>query len=459
MNATKILSFALFLAWAAPATAESPVKLEAAEPWAPHAKAAPMTAQRGEAFILEANGTRTCSGGWQWRFDGIVPGRTYEISTVVAHRDVAVLGDAISCLAIWGAPGPGQARPGATWDFLLPEPAGPGLVRYSRRLVAPAGATRLTVRATLRWTTSGKTSWQMPQVALARQPVVKRPPLRVAVVTGNHTRRGLKVKTVRDNVDFYGRLCEAACREHRPQLIVLPEIALHAGLPGSAIDLAVPAPGPETDAFAAIARKHGVRIALGMYERDGDAVHNSLVMIGPSGAIDGRYRKVHLAVGEDASGILPGDSFPVFDTEAGRIGANICKDSSVEESARMVALNGADLLLLPIMGDHRADRWSQGSPIFSEDRWRVIMRARAIDNQVCMIVARNAALGSCIVDRKGEVLAWNDGDRDFIVADVPLDDGYRMWQGGSFRDANWLQRRPHLYGASAAPARRGGVMK
>jgi predicted amidohydrolase len=438
--------------------AETSPELKAAEPWAPHAKAAPLTAKRGEAFVVDANGTRTCSGGWQWRFDGVQAGQTYEVTTEVSHEGLSVPRDALLCLAIWGAPKPNEDPVNAIWEYLLPKPAGEGRVRFSRRLAAPENASQLTIRATLRWTAAGKTLWQAPCVASANSPLVKRPAVRVCVVTGEYAhRRGRQFKSVRDNIEFYGPLCEAACRQCRPQLIVLPEIALQWGVPGSPLDLAVPAPGPETEAFAAIARQHRVRIALGLLERDGDAVYNSALLIGPTGFLDGRYHKVHLAAGgEDVSGILPGDGFPVFDTELGRIGCNICMDSSAVESSRMVGLNGADFLLLPIMGDHRADRWNRGTPIHNDDRWRAIMRTRAMDNQLCMVVARNNTQASCIVDRKGEVLAWNDGDEPFITADVTLDDGYRIWQGGCFRDVNWLQRRPHLYGAFTDPASHGG---
>jgi predicted amidohydrolase len=149
--------------------------------------------------------------------------------------------------------------------------------------------------------------------------------------------------------------------------------------------------------------------------------------------------------GEAESGILPGDGFPTFDTEAGRIGCNICMDSSAAESCRTVGLHGADILVLPIMGDHRADRWTPGPPIFHEERWRAIMRTHAMDSQLCMVVARNNAQGSCVVDRKGDILAWNEGDAEYIVADVALDDGYRTWNGACFRQVNWMQRRPHCY--------------
>lgn len=89
----------------------------------------------------------------------------------------------------------------------------------------------------------------------------------------------------------------------------------------------------------------------------------------------------------------------------------------------MVGLNGADFLLLPIMGDHRA--WRPGERIFDPERFKGIMRTRAMDNQLCMVVAVNRAEGSCIIDRLGNTLAWNDGCLDYIQATVELNDGHR----------------------------------
>ena len=156
---------------------------------------------------------------------------------------------------------------------------------------------------------------------------------------------------------------------------------------------------------------------------------------------------MHLACGEALSGILPGDGFPVFDTEIGRIGCNICMDTSAAESSRLIGLGGADFLLLPIDGDNRADRWSPGPPVFNESRWKAIMRTRAMDNQLCLVAARRYAEGSCVIDRNGEILAWNRGDSDLIEAIVPLGREYRLWNGASFRDMTWMLRRPQLYGA------------
>ena len=75
------------------------------------------------------------------------------------------------------------------------------------------------------------------------------------------------------------------------------------------------------------------------------------------------------------------------------------------------------------------------------------MRTRALDGQFTLVAARNEGQGSCIVDRRGDFLAYNDGTQEIITACVPAEDGYRTWNGGDFRGINWMQRRPHVYRA------------
>lgn len=424
-------------------------RFEQAVPWAPHPRTAPVTRQESQTrFVTAGNGTRTCAGGWSFEYGGIVPGGFYTVDTEVDCQGLQQPRDVLICSAHWTKFPLQQVRDGTKpWDYLIPDlaPDG-GTVRFQRCLQAPPEATALTLRCTLRWTPTGEAIWARPQVTAVPTPPVH-PPVRVAVVTGQLSQRPRQISSVATNVEYYGRLCEATCQRCQPHLIALPEIALQWGVGGHALDHAVAVPGPETDAFADIARRHHVRIVLGLHERDGDAVRNSAILIAPDGRIDGRYRKVHLALGGEAeSGVLPGDDFPVIATEIGRIGCNICMDSSAAESSRLVGLNGADFLVLPIMGDHRADRWCAGQPIHNDSRWLAIMRTRAMDNQLCMVVSRNCTQASCIIDRKGDVLAWNDGDQDAVWAEVDLAREFRVWNGGCFIDANWLQRRPHLYG-------------
>jgi predicted amidohydrolase len=429
-------------------------ELVATGPWYSHASAAPSVAFDGRAaYRTAANGTRTCYGGWQFEFEGLRPGQYYEVSVTARPEGIVLPRDTLICEAIWAKlPAESVRVLFSESMYLLPQADGRGSVRFGRTLGAPAGASTLTVRCAFRWATRGEAIWSIPTVVAVEAPAPRRRQVRVAVVTGSAPSRPRSMPSVAANLEYYGGRLEAACRQWSPQLAVLPEIAVQYGVRGHPLDLAVPVPGPETEVFSGIAQRHRVRIVLGLYERDGDAAYNSAVLIAPDGSIDGRYRKVHLATGgEMENGLLAGDSFPVHETEVGRIGCNICMDSSAAESARMVGLNGADILCLPIMGDHRADRLTIGPDIFNESRWKAIMRTRAMDNQLCMVVARNTSQGSCVVDRAGEIVAWNEGDVDHIFAAVDLDGGYKIFDGDDLVDINWVQRRPHIYGAFVDP--------
>jgi predicted amidohydrolase len=430
------------------------LKIERIEPWAPHPSAAPLTEKNDDQLAVSSNGTRTCVGGWQIVYSGVIPGRRYAITWDAQYTDIDHARDSLRGKLYWEDLAADSSRPKGEWHYLLPTVSSDS-ASFKRTLVASAGADHLTVRSTFRWSTKGDAVWAMPVIE-ELEPLDPLAPVRVAVVTGTETDRRRKYTSIQDNIDLYLPLCRQAI-EAGAQLVCLPEIALQYGMPGHALELAVPLEGPETEPFYKLAAETGTHILLGLFERDGDAVHNTAALIGPSG-FEGRYHKVHLAVGgESESGILPGDGFPVFSTDLGRIGCNICMDSSAAESSRSIGLAGADFLLLPIMGDHRADRWSKGRPVFNESRWKAIMRTRALDNQLCMVVARNTSQGSCIIDRKGEILAWNEGDKGYILADVSLEDGYRTWNGGCFTDVNWMQRRPHLYEPYADEANVGSL--
>ena len=430
------------------------LRLESIEPWAPHPKAAPRTA-RDDAGRLQiaANTTHTCCGGWQMVYSGVKPGQGYRFEVTTTYRELAHPRDALRCMVSWGELAPAESLGHGMWDYLLPQMGVDRTIRWARTLAAPENAEdRVTVRYSFRWATEGETVWSLPQVGLATVPEPQQ--VVIAVVTGAADRRGA-CDSMQARLDFYGQLCEAACAE-KPDLILLPEVAPQWRVEGHALDQALVVPGPESDLFARIAQSHRTHVVFTTFERAGDAVYNSCVLIAPSGSVVGTYHKVHLATNEALSGVRAGNTFPVFETEIGRIGFNICMDSSAAESSRMVGLNGADIALMPIMGDFRGWKVSPEAKrvgpdgrhwAFDRERWLGIMQTRAMDNQYCFAVARNEAEGSVIIDRTGEVLAYNDGDRDYIVASVAVGDQRHEQTGGNYRDVTWWQRRPHVYGA------------
>jgi predicted amidohydrolase len=423
------------------------------ETWAPHPRAAAVCSKgKNGQVIIESNGTPFCCGGWQFAFGGIQGGQAYRISARVEHKNLPSAWDCLIAIVCWDQWKPNQIETGhKPWNYLLPRTVSDGVVDFQCVARAPEDAKRLTVRYILRWTDRGSSRWTAPTI----EPTVLKPkaPVKVCVVNAPKGAQRVKImplsaglelaEDVAKSVDLWGSLILEACRR-KPQLVVTPEVVIGGK---DRFEGAVTVPGPATQPFEQIAREHQAHLVLGLKERDGGAIYNSAVLISPAGKVQGVYRKVHLATGEGFSGILPGNGFPVFDTSIGRVGCMICMDTTVCESARLLALGGAEFICFPIMGDLRASRWSPGTPEFNEDVWKAIMRTRAIDNQVCMAIARNAVKGSCIINRKGDILAWNDGDQEVIEATVPAEDGYRVWNGGDFREVTFLLRRPHLYGA------------
>ena len=117
-------------------------------------------------------------------------------------------------------------------------------------------------------------------------------------------------------------------------------------------DLAEPIPGPSTNMFGEIARQCGVVIVMSLFERRAAGLyHNTAVVIERDGSIAGKYRKMHIP--DDPAYyekfyFTPGDlGFHTINTSVGRLGVMVCWDQWYPEAARLMALDGADLLIYP----------------------------------------------------------------------------------------------------------------
>lgn len=226
-------------------------------------------------------------------------------------------------------------------------------------------------------------------------------------------------------------------------------------------DLAEPAPGPSTEAFAKLAKEKGVAVAVPLFERRAAGVyHNSLVMIDAGGELLGTYRKMHIpddpGYGEKFY-FTPGDNgFKVFDTKYGKVGTLICWDQWFPEGARMTAMQDASVLFYPTaIGWHPYEKEEFGAA--QRDAWITVQRGHAIANGIYVAAVNRIGferpnpdregiefLGSSfIADPQGVILAQASVDKEeIIMADVDLDhleDIRRNWP--FFRD-----RRVDAYG-------------
>ena len=114
---------------------------------------------------------------------------------------------------------------------------------------------------------------------------------------------------------------------------------------------AEPIPGPSTNRFAALARELGIWIVFGMDENRSGKLFNTAVLMNPQGAIVGCFSKVHLQNWMLASGVNPGDAFPVWDAEIDgvrtKLGIEICYDIQHPEATLELVLGGAEIVLNP----------------------------------------------------------------------------------------------------------------
>jgi predicted amidohydrolase len=143
-----------------------------------------------------------------------------------------------------------------------------------------------------------------------------------------------------------------------------------------AMEVAEPADGKSAQRLAQLCASRNLWLVVGTLERDGDRLFNAALLIGPDG-LHAVYRKVHLpCMGVDRFADAGDRPFQVHDTPVGRIGLHICYDAAFPEAARVMALDGAEVLCLPT-------NWAEGARPIAE----VIPRARALENRIYFVAA------------------------------------------------------------------------
>jgi predicted amidohydrolase len=211
-------------------------------------------------------------------------------------------------------------------------------------------------------------------------------------------------------------------------LIVLPELFTGLGDPARMVAQAEPIPGPAVDTLSQVARAHRVTLVAGsLAERAAEAgkVYNTSVLLGPDGQLLARYRKMHLfhidlpgrLQFREADLVVAGERIAVTDTLVGRVGQAICFDLRFPEQFRQLVDQGAECVALP----------SAFTTSTGPDHWEVLLRARAIENQVYVIAANQFGRHgphmeshgrSMIVDPWGVVLATARDGVGIVVAEV-----------------------------------------
>ncbi len=205
----------------------------------------------------------------------------------------------------------------------------------------------------------------------------------------------LQQHNVADRTDNMMRLAKGIedLAKRGAQLIVLQE--LHNSLyfcqmeDVNNFDLAEPIPGPSTGFYGELAKQFGVVIVTSLFEKRAPGLyHNTAVVIEKDGSIAGKYRKMHIP--DDPAYyekfyFTPGDlGFHPIQTSVGKLGVLVCWDQWYPEAARLMALQGAEMLIYPTAIGY-ADEDTPDEQQRQREAWTTVMRGHAVANGLPVI--------------------------------------------------------------------------
>lgn len=205
-------------------------------------------------------------------------------------------------------------------------------------------------------------------------------------------------------------------------------------------DLAETIPGPSTDFFGELARRLGVVMVISLFEkRAAGLYHNTAVVIEKDGTIAGKYRKMHIP--DDPAYyekfyFTPGDlGFHPIQTSVGKLGVLVCWDQWYPEAARLMALQGADLLIYPTaIGYETSDTPEEQQR--QRTAWTTVQRGHAVANGLPVVTVNRVGFepdpsgqtkgiqfwgSSFVAGPQGELFYQaSDDDEESLVLDIDL---------------------------------------
>jgi predicted amidohydrolase len=369
--------------------------------WAARPEIAPRTFvdevqyhSRPGSLAISGASNAAAYGGWHHSVPGVEPGKWYRLTAY--YRTEGITAEGLSLIARLDWQTANQRRAGkpdyayklsanapavrVTGQGGNPAAAGEGWKYLTLEAPAPEKAVSVTIQLYLNNAPQATVWWD--DISLEE---IKKPAPREATVAVVHLRPS-NTKSREASVKAF---LEVVDQKVLPgtDIILLPEGMTVVGTGKTYADVAEPLPGPTTKSLGEIARKKNAWVVAGLIEREAPAMYNTAVLIDRQGRLAGKYRKVYLPREEIEGGLTPGNDYPVFATDFGRIGMMICWDTQYADPARALALQGAELILMPIWGGNET-----------------LAKARAIENRV-FLATSGYDYPTHILDPDGETIA------------------------------------------------------
>jgi predicted amidohydrolase len=362
-------------------------------------------------LVLEGGGKDFADGRWSKTMN-VEPEGYYEFKAHFLARNVAEPDRCVLARIIWQDE-TGQQKGAAEYPVTCREQSPDGWSVIEQVYRVPPETNKAKIELVYRWDGDGMVYFGGISLNKTENPG----PRLVRLAAIHH--RPHDSASSRENLEQFAQLIGQAAAQ-KADIVCLPEGITLVGTNLNYMSAAEPVPGPTTQFLGAVAKKHGLYIVAGLYEKEGDVLYNTAVLINRAGELAGKYRKVSLPREEIDGGVTPGNSLPVFDTDFGRIGIMICWDVAFPEPARTLALKGAEIIFLPIWGGNVN-----------------LAKARAIENQI-YLVSSTYDMVTAVFDQEGEIIAQASDRDQVIVKEVDLNQ-QKLWPWlGDFK--NRIQR-------------------
>jgi predicted amidohydrolase len=377
-------------------------------------------------LLVESGGDPYAVGGVTQEIRGIQAGKAYRIEAICELRGIETPFRSVIVRLTWLK----GSQPHHVAGLLVRGPVVEGgTARFSDVLVTPEGAGAARIALEVKWPGRGSVLCKKVSMQAAADPGPRKVKIGTVYLRPRQSTPQRNLKLWCEQIDAAGKL--------GLDIVCLGETITRVGTDATLQDVAEPIPGPATEQLGEAAKKNKIWVVAGLTERVGDVVYNIAVLLDRQGRVAGKYRKTHLPREEWKEGVRPGQEYPVFDTDFGRIAIQICYDWFFPEPAAIFALKGAEIILAPTWGNTLPDH---DGMVDGETTFRV----RARDNGVYMVPSVYDG-SSLVIDPMGRIRASNAGRPGVFWAQVDLNNRECLDWVGYWRSIGPRDHMPETY--------------